>query len=207
MTLFENRKAAGEELSNYLNKKSDFDTIILIHPKDCKIVLQVAKEFNAEIEVKLSDFISSPDEPYAKIGSVTEDGTIWIDDKLQKEFAVTNQYIKRRAIGTSKYLKKKSKGINKTKNRVRRDSNILIITGAIENGFREASVVGSLLKEGAKNISIASPFKSRNTRVNLEMLSDKMYHLHELSFIRSEDSLYEKGKESTETLCQRDKIN
>lgn len=198
MTLYDDRKHAGQELSDFLKNKIDIDLVVIPYIESYDVGIQVAETQNADVELRLSDFLTSPDAPYAEFGALAEDGTLWVDDSLRKELNVSPEFIEKRAKRLSKHLKRKSRGLARNtgsgKNR-----KAVIVSDGIGSGFREAAVAGSLLKDGFKEINVATPIKSRNTRADLRSVTTGIFCLHSIPFLSSSKALYKSGTEETKT--------
>lgn len=190
MTLFSDREEAGRKLSIYLKDRIEVDTVVIPYPSASKVGMNVARLQDSNVVIMLSEFITSPDEPYANIGAVVEDGTIWIDDRLKNELEVTDSYIENTARIKSNSLKEKTIEIENENYGLEGDS-VVIVSDGIVNGFREAAVAGSLRKSGFKDIYIAAPFKTRNTMAAIDSVADRVLTLHELAFLSSPDECYE----------------
>ena len=93
MTLFEDRRRAGIELSKNLIDEIEIDTVVVPFPEALEVGLEVARNQGANLDLRLSEFITSPDAPYADIGAVADDNTLWIEDGLINELGVTSSYI------------------------------------------------------------------------------------------------------------------
>lgn len=188
MTLFDDRREAGEKLSEHLKEKVEIDAVVVPYPESIDVGLEVASRFSSKIEMRMSDFITSPDKPYAELGAVTEDGTLWVQDDLKRELEVTGSYLENMARIKSNLLKEKSDKFGKGHDL--KGNSVVIVSDGIGNGFREASVAGSLLKEGVENIHVAAPVVSRNIRANILSVVDRIYFIREIPFLSSPDASY-----------------
>lgn len=192
MTLFKNRKQAGEELSNYILGKTRVDTVVVPFPEASEVAKEVADRHNAEIDLRLSDFISSPNSPYADIGAVADDGTIWIEDNLRNELKVTAGYIENTAQIKSNQMQNMQKRLRQREIDLRGE-NVLIVSDGISSGFREAAIAGSLLKNGSEEIYVAAPFRSRKMMADIESVVDEVFSIIELPFLSCSDAGYDEN--------------
>ena len=197
MSLFDDRNHAGREVSNFLKDKAEVDLVVIPYAEALDIGLEIAKEQNADVEILLSDFISAEDIPYADVGAVVEDGTIWVEDRLVDELGVERSYIEESAELTSSSLGSNSIGLNQ-KTSLKPNGSAVIASEGLGSGFREAAVAGSLLKKGFREIHLATPFKSRNVMADIENVVDEVFYLKEIPFLSSPDSCYEKNQKGLE---------
>jgi len=188
MNLFEDRIHAGKQLSKHLNGKIDIDTVVIPYPEAYEVAWEVATTFNADVMINLSEFITSSEAPFTPIGAVAEDGTLWLEDALKEELEVPSKHVKICAKIISKNLKDKTTEIEPGRNSNWTEKNVLIVSNKISNGFREMAVAGSLIKEGAKNIHVATPKSSENTTPNLESVVEQIYCLEKPEFLNSSNS-------------------
>jgi predicted phosphoribosyltransferase len=196
MDLFEDRREAGKKLSKHLKNKIDIDSVVVPYPDACKIGLKVAESQDADVSVRLSDFLSSPAPPYVNIGAVAEDGTLWIEDSLKEEMDVSKRYIKSAVRIQSKFLEMKS--IELARENLEESSNVVVVSDGVSSGFREAAVAGSLLKQGVERVFIAAPVKSDNVMADLSSVSEGIYSIQNISFLSSADECYNENSESPE---------
>jgi len=180
--LFDSRLEAGKKLSNHLDRRINVDTVVIPYPEACELGLEVARSQDADVSVRLSGFLSAPDFPQS-VGAVTEDGTIYLDDNLIQDFEVESSYIRGSAELVSDALKARSIGFEEECSGI-----AVIVSDGTGQGFREAAVAGSLLKDGFRNICVATPVKARDFKVDLENIVDELFYLDEVSFKDSPQS-------------------
>lgn len=193
MELFEDRVEAGKQLSKHLETKIDVDTVVIPYEQSYEVAREVALFFEADVLLRLTEFISSPGTPQTNIGAVVEDDTIWIEDGLKEELDVSSEYIRKSARIKSDTLKTKSTEINPENNIRWKDRNFLIVSDGISSGFREMAVAGSLMKKGAGEIHVATPQISENTMADLESVTEDVFFLGRPSFISSPEACYVKN--------------
>lgn len=192
MSLFDDRSHAGRELSNFLKEQAKIDIVIIPYEEAFDVGLEIARRHNAELDVMISDFIYAPDIPYADIGAVTEDGTLWVEDRIVKELDVSRSHIEDTARKTEDSMKDMSMDIDHEIDKS--GKNVLIASEGLGSGFREAAVTGSLLKQGVENVFLATPFKSRDVMADIESVVDELYYLKEIPFLSSANSCYKQNK-------------
>lgn len=197
MSLFDDRSHAGREVSNFLKGKAEVDLVVIPYAGALDIGLEIAKTHNADVEILLSDFISAEDIPYADVGAVVEDGTIWVEDQLVDELDVNRSYIEESAELTSSSLGSNSVGLNQNTS-LKPNGAVVIASEGLGSGFREAAVAGSLLKKGFGEVHLVAPFKSRSVMADIEKVVDEVFYLNEIPFLSSPDSCYEKNHKGLE---------
>lgn len=189
MTLFENRRHAGLKLSKYLQNKVEIDKVIVPFPEASDIGIEVAEALESRVELRLTGFIASSDPPYANIGAVADDGTLWIEDSLRREMNVSRGHVENIARIKSNALQKKLDELQQKKGDLKGES-VLIASDGLSSGFREAAMAGSALKAGAENIYVAAPVKSEKMMANIEKVAEKTFFIHQVPFLSSSDACY-----------------
>ena len=181
------------ELAGYLKDNLEIETVVIPYMEAYEVALEVAQVSGAEVILRLSEFITSPDTPYANIGAVVEDGTFWIEDGLREELGVTPAYIDNAARIKSNALEEESPEIQRDEEYDLKGRNVLIVSDGISSGFREAAVAASLLKDGAENIYVAAPFASKNMMADILSVADGIFFTRKVAFVSSPDACYDKG--------------
>lgn len=205
MSLFDGKRAAGEELSKYLNGRIDVGTVVIPGPNACEIGLAVAENQDANVEVRLSDFIRAPDFPEARIGAVVEDGTLWIDDGLKTELDVSRGYIESSARIRSNSLKEVSLE-NDIVSETMKEGSAVIVSPGIKNGFKEAAVAGSLIKDGFEEVYVVSPVQSTNMLADLDSIASSIFSIYQVPVLNSIESCYEEKSSDTKARGNRKQV-
>lgn len=204
MSLFDGKRTAGEELSKYLNGRIDVGTVVIPGPDACEIGLAVAEDQDANVEVRLSDFIRAPDFPEARIGAVVEDGTLWIDDGLKTELDVSRGYIESSARIRSNSLKEVS--LENDIVSEAKDESAVIVSPGIKNGFKEAAVAGSLIKDGFEEVYVVSPVQSTKLLADLDSIASGIFSIYQVPVLNSIESCYEKKSSDTKVRDNRKQV-
>lgn len=195
MNLFESRRKAGKELAGILKDFVEIDVVITPFPEAADIGAAVAKSQDAENIFRPADFIDSPKRPHIHIGAVVDDGTLWIDDGLRQELQVSSDYISEVSREKAETLHEQSSGTGIR--RALKGERVAIVSDGIADGFREAAVAGSLLKESADEIYIVAPFKSRNVMADIGSLATAVMVLKEVPFVRYPGDFYARERKTT----------
>jgi putative phosphoribosyl transferase len=92
---FHDRIAAGQELAHALRDLQERnDLLVLGIPRGGVVVAsQVARTFNAPLDVCLTHKLGAPDNPELAIGAMVESGQVVLDRELIKEMWVPREYI------------------------------------------------------------------------------------------------------------------
>lgn len=195
MNLFADRCEAGRKLSENLEDTVEHDTVIVpffFFFDAYEIGIEVAQSQNAEICLRLSEFISSPRPSFTSFDAVVEDGTFWVEDSLKNELNISDTYIKSATKIKSNSLEKKS--INLVKGDVKKSSTVAVVSDGISSGFREAVVAGSFMKQGIEEIVIVAPSKSNEAMANLENVSLEIYSILNIDLLGSASECFKNSQ-------------
>lgn len=190
MSLYNDRREAGEKLSNHLEDKVEVDKVVLPHMDAFEVAKAVSSRLNADLHVRLSDYIPSPKISKLDIGAVSEDGTIWVEDGLRDRLNIRPNYIENAATIKSNFLREEAEKLNSGPKAGLKGETVLIVSDGISDGFREAAVAGTLRKEGVEEVLIAAPFISRSMMTDLTIVSDDLIYIREISFLFSPQAGY-----------------
>jgi putative phosphoribosyl transferase len=92
--IFENRYDAGRKLAEKLSSYADKGAIVLGIPNGgAAVALGVALGLNAELDLIISRKIPLPLSPEGGFGSITDDGTMILNDDVVKKAGLTQQQI------------------------------------------------------------------------------------------------------------------
>src|SRR4030043_249923 len=92
--VFENRYDAGRKLAEKLTEYADKSVVVLGIPNGgVTVALGVALALNADFDLVISRKIPLPLSPEGGFGSVTDDGTIILDEVMVKKAGLNQQQI------------------------------------------------------------------------------------------------------------------
>lgn len=197
--LFEDRKEAGKKLAKKSKKHNIQAEVVLGSSlKSYDISKEIAGALNAEHGLILTDRIYVPGKKEDTVAGVTDDGTIWVDDRVKKKERVSGAFIDRARIVKTRLL-----GLEKEKHQLENpglsNKKVMIVEEGISDGITTAAAVGSALKQGAKTVIVASPLISRSGARLMSKISDKSIFIKEFRFIEDINNHY------SETAEERDR--
>lgn len=93
---FADRAAAGRELASKLSHLRGRDVVVLGIPRGGLVVArEVAQALDAELDIVLAQKLGAPSNPELAIGTVSEDGTVVIDERLASMVGADARYLER----------------------------------------------------------------------------------------------------------------
>ncbi|WP_347720344.1 hypothetical protein [Candidatus Nanohalovita haloferacivicina] len=188
--MFRDRDHAAEMMVNYLEAKNpDFDRVIVNSFTGLPVAEKVADKLNLGISplfcTELSKGLNGP-----TYGAVCQDGTLWLNDAMVREFMISPEYISDQAECTRKEIVEKARQAGYEGMPQVKGENILVLNDGVSSGMRSAAAAGSCIKNGSSQLTLAAPFISSTAYGMLENLFDRIYCLETPSFVVSVDDGY-----------------
>ncbi|MDD5108220.1 MAG: phosphoribosyltransferase family protein [Candidatus Omnitrophica bacterium] len=91
---FKDRKHAGRLLVTYLKDLGGKDTVVLGIPRGGIVIAnEISRILNSELDIVLSRKIGAPDNPELAIGSIGEDGKLFLNEDLSFRVGADKDYI------------------------------------------------------------------------------------------------------------------
>ena len=156
--IFNSREEAGKILAKKLIEYKDRDdTIVLALPRGgVSVAYYIAKELNLPLSIFFTKKIPSPYNKEVAIGSISENGYIWLNQNAINFLGVTQDYINQKAKEILKNMNDKKRLYGARKIDVT-NKNIILVDDGIATGASMILAADALKKEGAKDIIVAVP--------------------------------------------------
>ena len=160
--IFKDRNEAGKLLAEKLKGYKKEKPIILAIPRGGVVIgSEIAKELNAELNVIILKKIGAPYNPELAIGSICQDGSVFLNEEYIKELNVKEEYIKEEK-------KKLMEEINERKRRYwqgelkLKGKIVILVDDGIATGATALIAIRFIKKQGAKKVILAVPISSIN---------------------------------------------
>lgn len=126
---FRDRREVGQLLAWELRSLPGRNLLVLGIPRGGLIVAQeLAKTLDAELDVVLAHKLRAPGRPELAIGSVAEDGKVFLNQEVVVELEVSQQYIDKETKAQLTEIKRRARLIRKVRSRVPLKDKVVIIT-------------------------------------------------------------------------------
>lgn len=172
--MFKNRKHAGIELGNALEKYEGMNPIILAIPRGGIVVgYYAALHLRCDFDVIIVRKLGFPEQPEAAFGAIAEDGSLYIDplsnkflskDIIEKVEQKEKKEILRRI---QKY--RKGKKLQDLKNRV-----VIIVDDGIASGATIFAAIKMCRKKQPEKLVVAAPVSGVSKLSKLEAVTDEV---------------------------------
>jgi len=159
---FQDRVDAGKQLAEKLKIYQSAETIVLAIPRGgVPVAIEVARSFNAPLDVVVTRKIAIPDNPEAGYGAVAEDGTVFLNEPLLSQLGLSQRQIEYQANQVLAEIERRSALYRgKLPRTSLTDKTAIIIDDGLASGFTMVAAVKSIQLQKAARIVAASPVAS-----------------------------------------------
>jgi putative phosphoribosyl transferase len=183
--LFVNRKDAGQKLAKQLEHYRDTDALVLGIPRGgVEVAYYVARHLKAELSVIISKKIPLPGQPEYGVGSICEEGTVFLDrrsplseSELKPEIEQLNQEIRRRVL-----LYREGRKLPQMKGR-----SVILIDDGIATGVTLVAAILFCKRHNAKKVIVASPVSGKT-------YAEELNHADEIVVLNKPELFYGVGQ-------------
>ena len=177
---FADRVEAGKRLAQALKDLVGEDTIVLAIPRGGVVVgYEVARALGLPLDVIIPRKIGAPSNPELAIGSMTEDGTVLLDEMLVEQLRVSATYIQQESEAQKKEIQRR---LNLYRGDVPYPSlenrDVILVDDGIATGSTMKAALASVRNRQAKSVTIAIPVGPPTTIRELEEKADHVVCLH-----------------------------
>ena len=159
MTVFKDRRDAGERLADILTDLRDERCLVAAIPRGGVVVgYYVAERFDWPLEVVVPRKIGAPYQPELAVGAVAEDGTIYVEEEVARAVGVGMDWIRDAAKRELEEVKRRIKLYRGGAELPRLDEYIVIaVDDGVATGATMIATVRFLKKLGSRRVIIAIP--------------------------------------------------
>jgi predicted phosphoribosyltransferase len=178
--MYENRKEAGKLLAKRLKKLQDegkiVDPVVVALPRGgVPVGVEIAKELNAPLDILFVKKIPAPSNEELAIGSISENGIVFLNQKLVEAFGVDEAYLQEKGI-------EKIQEIARLRDKYKHEpvmlegKDVILVDDGIATGASMYLAAQSVARDLPRSIIIASPVAPNDEEL-LNMLKSVSHHL------------------------------
>ncbi len=174
--VFENRYDAGRKLAEKLTEFAKSSPVVLAIPNGGAAVgLGVALAIGAEFDLVISRKIPLPLSPEGGFGSVTDDGTIFLDEAMIKHAGLTQQQIDYQVNRVRANIKQRSLLYHKDRRPLSiKDRTVIIVDDGLASGYTMKAAIASLRKRHPAQIIAAVPVGPEHVVNEIRKIADRV---------------------------------
>jgi len=174
--MFHDRKDAGIQLAETLKHyKGNSSVLVLELPRGGVVVgFEIARYLNVPMDVFIVRKIGFPTEPEFAIGSVSETGTVYLNQSVISAYRVADKYIadetahQKEEIAKKVKLYREGKKIGGLENKI-----IILVDDGVATGATMKAAITTLKKEKIEKLVIALPVAPPSTAAELKEMADE----------------------------------
>ena len=178
--MYENRQEAGRALAERLKKLQTegkiVDPVVVALPRGgIPVALEIAKELNAPLDLLFVKKIPAPGNEELAIGSVSENGIVFLNQELIQRLGVDENYIQQKGI-------EKIQEMARLRDKYKYDpvplegKDVILVDDGIATGASMYLAAQSIARDLPRSIIIAVPVAPNDENV-LNMLKSVSHHL------------------------------
>jgi len=174
--LFENRYDAGRKLAEKLRSYIDKNVIVLGIPNGgAAVALSVALGINAEFDLIISRKIPLPLSPEGGFGSVTDDGTMILNEDIVKSAGLTRQQINYQVSQVRTDIRKRSLLYHGDKRPLAIGGRtVIIVDDGLASGYTMRAAIASIRTRKPHKIVAAVPVAPESIVTEISAIADSV---------------------------------
>ncbi|ACM92995.1 phosphoribosyltransferase [Nautilia profundicola AmH] len=178
--MYENRRSAGKMLAEKLKKLKEegkiVDPVVVALPRGgVPIGVEIAKALNAPLDLLFVKKIPAPGNEELAIGSVSENGIVFLNQELIDKFGVDESYLQEKGI-------EKIQEMARLRDKYKHDPvplegrDVILVDDGIATGASMYLAAQSIARDLPRSIIIAVPVAPKDENI-LNMLRSVSHHL------------------------------
>ena len=170
--IFADRRDAGKQLAELLKGLEIENPVVLALPRGGVVAgAEVAAALNAPLDLAVAKKIGHPQNPEAAVGAVSEDGQVYLDERVQD--LVDPAWLDKEAarkVEEAKQLRKQYTG--RTDPPSLKEKTAVLVDDGIATGSTMFAAIMSARARGASKVVVAVPVGPPSTLQRLRALAD-----------------------------------
>lgn len=173
---FRDRAEAAEMLARELSLFADRRPVVLGIPRGGVVVARVlAKELGGDLDIVLSHKLGAPHNPELAIGSVSEDGKVFLDERLAAFTGAGTRYIDREKARQLDLIAERVERYRKVRPKVPLEGRVAIVADdGVATGATMKAALWSARLEKPATLVAAIPVGPEETVAELANLADEV---------------------------------
>lgn len=173
---FRDREEAGKLLARELNEYRRQGVVVLGIPRGgIAVAHEIAKALDAELDIVLAHKLGTPGHEELAMGSISEDGTLFLNQELVREFGIGETYIQQEKARQLGEIKRRTELIRQVRHKIPLEGRIVIVTDdGVATGATTQAALWAVKLEHPKKLIAAIPVGPEDTIKKLAEDVDEM---------------------------------
>jgi putative phosphoribosyl transferase len=174
--VFENRFDAGRKLAEKMNEFAGRNAVVLAIPNGgVAVALGVALAIGADFDLVISRKLPLPQSPEGGFGSITDDGTIILDEAMVKHAKLTKEQIESQVNQVRASVKQRSLLYHKDRRPVSlANRTVVIVDDGFASGYTMKAAVASVRKRKPSRVIAAVPVGPEKVVAEIKLVADRV---------------------------------
>ncbi|WP_024791057.1 MULTISPECIES: phosphoribosyltransferase [unclassified Lebetimonas] len=195
--MFKNRVEAGKLLAKEIKKLKEegliTDPVVVALPRGgIPVAAEIAKEINAPFDILFVKKIPAPGNAEFAIGSVSENGLVFINKDVAEKLGISDSYIQQIAMEKIQEIAKLREKY-KIEPKLLEGKDVILVDDGVATGASMYLAAQSIVRDYPKSVIIAAPVAPRDEEVEnmLKSVSHKLIILEKPELFMSVGRWYE----------------
>lgn len=173
--IYSDREEAGKRLAEALGYlRGEKNLLVLALPRGgVPVAYQVARFVESPLDLIIPRKIGAPYNPEFAIGAVAEPDVVLWNERLLDTFSIPSGYLEQEVEKQLQEIKRRKEKYG-SENYSFQDKNVVIVDDGIATGFTMLAAIKSVKRQGAVEITVATPVAPPDTVRMLEKKVDKV---------------------------------
>lgn len=163
--IYTDRKHAGKVLAGMLTNYAGPDTVVLGLPNGgIPVGIEIAKDLESTFDLLFVSKITPSFNTEVGYGSVSESGTITINEEFVKQFGISPEDVKRDTDRTREKIQHRKRSYSMEDQRPElKNRTVILVDDGIASGYTMVNAIQTVTDRGAAKIIVAVPTAPKRT--------------------------------------------